>query len=218
MEAMMTQTPTQQPFNAREHLTQLKNKDYLEVKWRLVWFRDQHPHGKIHTELLNLDMERGLALFKATIDDGEGGEGCGHGSETVKDFNDFIEKAETKAIGRALAALGYGTQFAPELDEGERIVDAPVQRKPSEKVATSPVSQQPHQSTSTTEHPVSRPSQTFRKEVVEVYRLGKDKKYWQSTVEFYAALSAMTDKPINESNVNGVSDETLADLLAHPAA
>src|SRR6266567_2925166 len=126
-------------FNPNERLTQLKGKDYLEVKWRLVWFRDQHPHGKITTELLNLDIERGLALFKATIDDGEGGEGCGHGSETVKDFNDFIEKAETKAIGRALAALGYGTQFAPELDEGERIVDAPIQRKPSEKPVTSPV-------------------------------------------------------------------------------
>ncbi len=32
------------------------------------------------------------------------------------------------AIGRALAALGYGTQFAPELDEQHRIVDAPVDR------------------------------------------------------------------------------------------
>jgi hypothetical protein len=32
------------------------------------------------------------------------------------------------AIGRALAALGYGTQFAPELDEQHRIVDSPVER------------------------------------------------------------------------------------------
>jgi hypothetical protein len=30
-------------------------------------------------------------------------------------------------VGRALAMLGYGTQFAPELDEGDRIVDSPVE-------------------------------------------------------------------------------------------
>ncbi|HKG29607.1 MAG TPA: hypothetical protein VKB01_10775, partial [Thermomicrobiales bacterium] len=35
----------------------------------------------------------------------------GYGSETASDFPDFIEKAETKAIGRALNALGYGAQF-----------------------------------------------------------------------------------------------------------
>jgi hypothetical protein len=37
-----------------------------------------------------------------------------------------MEKAETGAIGRALALIGYGTQFAPEMDEEDRIVDSPV--------------------------------------------------------------------------------------------
>ncbi len=126
-------------FNPMEHLMKLSNKDYLQVQWRLVWFRDAFPHGIITTSMLQLDLEHGLAVFKAIVDDGEGGIGTGHGSETFKDFRDFIEKAETKAIGRALAALGYGTQFAPELDEGDRIVDTPVQRKSTEKPATSPV-------------------------------------------------------------------------------
>jgi hypothetical protein len=116
-------------FNPDEHLSNLKGKAYLEVKWRLSWFRDQYPHGVITTEMLHFDMERGLAVFKASIDDGEGGHAEGHGSETSRDFGDFIEKAETKAIGRALAALGFGTQFAPELEEGQRIVDSPVERK-----------------------------------------------------------------------------------------
>jgi hypothetical protein len=207
-------------FNPNDHLVKLQNKDYLEVKYRLVWFRDAFPHGIITTSMLSLDLERGLAVFKAIVDDGEGGIGTGHGSETVKDFRDFIEKAETKAIGRALAALGYGTQFAPELDEGERIVDAPVARKPSEKVATVSTSNHPTSSTQA----VSRPSQTVsdakkaRPEVSKVYNLGLEARIWKNAVEFYAALSATTGKPINESNVNGVSDETLADLLAHPAA
>lgn len=115
-------------FSVNEHLSKLKNKDYLEVKWRMVWFREQCPQGTIETEMLRLDSEKGLAVFKAIVTDGNGGIGQGHGSETAKDFGDFIEKAETKAIGRALATLGYGTQFAPELDEGARLVDSPVER------------------------------------------------------------------------------------------
>src|SRR5260370_964793 len=38
-------------FNPNEHLMKLKSKDglkdYLPVKWRLVWFREQCPHGTI---------------------------------------------------------------------------------------------------------------------------------------------------------------------------
>jgi hypothetical protein len=38
-----------------------------------------------------------------------------------------VERSETRALGRALAALGIGTQFVgAELSEGEHIVDAPV--------------------------------------------------------------------------------------------
>lgn len=112
-------------FNPNDHLMSLKGKSYLEVKWRLFWFRSE-AKGKIKTEMLHLDLEKGVAVFKATVTDSEGNEAEGHGSETSRDFLDYIEKAETKAIGRALAALGYGTQFAPELEEGERIVDSPV--------------------------------------------------------------------------------------------
>jgi hypothetical protein len=51
----------------------------------------------------------------------------GTGTETRKSFEDFVEKSETRAIGRALAALGIGTQFVgDELSEGDHIADAPV--------------------------------------------------------------------------------------------
>ena len=112
-------------FNPKEHMMKLKGKDYLEVKWRLVWFREDHPDFGIFTELIELDEKH--AVFKAAITNVDGRLlSSGTGSESVKDFGDFIEKAETKAVGRALAMFGYGTQFDPDLEEGSRIVDAPV--------------------------------------------------------------------------------------------
>lgn len=113
-------------FNPAEHLMDLKGKQYLQVMWRLVWFREEHPLWNIDTKLEQLTDTH--AVFSAKISDETGAQkASGYGSECDKDFRDYIEKAETKAIGRALAMLGYGTQFAPELDEGDRIVDSPVQ-------------------------------------------------------------------------------------------
>lgn len=145
-----------QTFNPREHLIELKSKqgtqEYLPVQWRLVWFREACPQGEILTELITLDLDRetqeegyawnnetrrsekvvkhakGYAMFKATVKDGKGGIATGYKSEKAASFSEYAEKAETGAIGRALAALGYGTQFAPDLDEQHRIVDAPVDR------------------------------------------------------------------------------------------
>src|SRR5436305_4671914 len=146
-------------FNPNDHVIQLKSRDglrdYLPVQWRLVWFREQCPNGSIETEMLHLDLDReteeeidvwneekqvnekgarhanGFAIFRAVAKDGKGGVGMGTKSEKAASFPDFIEKAETGAIGRALAALGFGTQFAPELEEGQRIVDTPVSVQPA---------------------------------------------------------------------------------------
>ncbi len=147
-------------FNAREHLMMIKNRqgasEYLPVQWRLVWFRQECPDGTIETEIVHLDLEKeteeevyvwnsekrrsekgtkkapGLAIVRAVVRDGKGGIATGTKMERAASFSDFLEKAETGAIGRALAALGYGTQFtADELDERHRIVDAPVDRTAS---------------------------------------------------------------------------------------
>jgi hypothetical protein len=117
-------------FNPNEHMMDLKGKKYLQVMWRLVWFREEKPLWSIDTKLEQLTENH--AVFSAKIYDENGVQkSAGYGSESVKDFHDFIEKAETKAVGRALAMLGYGTQYAPEMEEGERIVDSPVAFKPA---------------------------------------------------------------------------------------
>ena len=117
------------PFNPSEHMIKLEGKDYLQVMWRLCWFREEKPGWCIDTQLVSHEGDN--AVFCAKILDEEGVmKSSGYGSESKRDFADYLEKAETKAVGRALAMLGYGTQFAPDLDEGERIVDSPVQRQP----------------------------------------------------------------------------------------
>ena len=122
-------------FNPGEHMMNLKGKDYLQVMWRLVWFREEKSLWSIEPEIIEMDDTH--AVFRAVIRDEAGAVKCiGHGSESKRDFGDYIEKAETKAVGRALAMLGYGTQFtASELDEGERIVDSPVARTGSREAA-----------------------------------------------------------------------------------
>ena len=114
-------------FDASKYLTDLSGRDYLEVKWRLLWLRTEHPDAVIETELVKHTPS--LALFRARVAIPGAGIATGWGSETADDFEDFIEKAETKAIGRALAALGYGTQFCVDFDEGGAVTDAPVERK-----------------------------------------------------------------------------------------
>lgn len=114
-------------FDPSRLLTKVSGADYLEVKWRLVWLRDAHPHATIATELVS--HEDNHAIFKATVALPDGGSATGYGSEGRGDFREYIEKAETKAIGRALAALGFGTQFCPDFDFGAergKVVDSPV--------------------------------------------------------------------------------------------
>ncbi len=159
-EGVYKESPQMRSFNPSEHIMQIKSdqgsKDYLPVQWRLVWFRSVCPEGSIETEMLHLDLDRdteeevyvwnaerrrsekiskhaqGFVIFRAVVKDGQGGIATGTKSEKAASFPDFIEKAETGAIGRALAALGYGTQFTgDEWDEAHRIVDSPVDRQPT---------------------------------------------------------------------------------------
>ncbi len=119
-------------------LMNLKGKDYLNVAFRLVWFREEKADWRIQTEFLTLDND--IAIAKATILDPTGSiMATGHKREDRSHFADFMEKAEAGAIGRALAYVGYGTQFcAEEIDEGQRIVDAPQERTPPQAASTDP--------------------------------------------------------------------------------
>ena len=134
---------TDKAFDPSRYLTKLPKRgrqadgswkttetDYLEVKWRLLWLRTEHADATIETELASHGED--TAVFRARVSIPGGGSATGWGHETASDFGDYLEKAETKALGRALAALGYGTQFCEDFDfaqgEAQRVVDSPVDR------------------------------------------------------------------------------------------
>jgi hypothetical protein len=98
-----------------------------------------HPDWTIDTEII--DHERGKRTSATRVDGGyvlvrakvfdETGRliATGVKSEYSENFPDYVEKAETGAIARALAVAGYGTESALDLDEGiegGRIADSPV--------------------------------------------------------------------------------------------
>jgi hypothetical protein len=162
------------------------------VQWRLVWFRLECAQGTIETEEIQVDLDRemtvettvwdaqtrkpqrvqktakGYARFRATVCDGKGGRATATGSECAADFPDFIEKAETKAVGRALAMLGYGSQFAPDFDEAHRIVDAPIPTPPPSQIPVAAVPEAPDEQSPA---PVSSPEEMekLRSEFAEAF-------------------------------------------------
>lgn len=60
-------------FQPSEHLmnvgTDKKPRMYLEVKYRLVWLREQEPDAQITTEILQLDLDREVSAEVSEWDD-----------------------------------------------------------------------------------------------------------------------------------------------------
>jgi len=52
-------------FDSSKYLTKVNGSDYLEVKWRLLWLRTEHPDATIATEMISHDGQ--MALFRATV-------------------------------------------------------------------------------------------------------------------------------------------------------
>lgn len=113
-----------------DHLVKMKGgKLYAPVYVRIALFREDHPVADgwgINAEVVSTDDASCLA--RAEIVDPQGRVvSTGHKREHKAHFPDYEEKSLTGAVGRALLMAGYGTQYAlDELDEGERIVDAPI--------------------------------------------------------------------------------------------
>lgn len=117
-------------FNPQEHLTITDGRAYLPVAARLQWFREQYPNGRIETTLAHAGPEGAVVQATVTAITADGaveGSGSGHGFAPWQYTYPPVETAETKAIGRALGSLGFGTQFAgSDFDDAHALADSPL--------------------------------------------------------------------------------------------
>jgi hypothetical protein len=119
------------PFEKQRHMIKVQGRPYLPVAARIVWFREQHPDWGIVTEPVEINHEKQFAVFRATVMDAEGRVmATATKKEDVKGFGDFIEKAETGSVGRALGMCGFSTDSDPDFDDGKNgdpthIMDTP---------------------------------------------------------------------------------------------
>ena len=89
-------------------------KDYVEVNVRIDKFHQKYPNGRIETEVNIIDAQPREVLVKASVfrditdmvPSATGHAHEVHGSSYINRTS-FIENAETSAVGRALAILGF---------------------------------------------------------------------------------------------------------------
>jgi len=105
--------------------------DYATVESRVRAFCSEYQNGQILTELVKNDDSTGEVIFKAhAVVDGVI-KGTGHASEIKGSSNinktSHIECAETSAVGRCLAMLGYFGKG--QISSYEEIENAKLQRE-----------------------------------------------------------------------------------------
>jgi len=88
----------------------IHGRDYKTVALRVTEFRRDHPDWCLTTEIVHIDDT--VVVVKASVSDREMVVATGYSEEkrAASSINKLsaLENSETSAIGRALAALGYG--------------------------------------------------------------------------------------------------------------
>jgi len=189
-------------FDAFAHLRKIRTRqgmqDYLDVKWRVAWVRAEHPTAQIVTEQVEGDAQH--ARFKCTITLPNGAVATGHGSETAGDFPDFYEKAETKAIGRACASLGYGTDSASDFDDGEPLDGrAAAKDERAARTAPEPAAATPRRETSA---PPAEPANAERNDNVTPIAQGRTRPV-EAAPSRLPATRRMPAPPVSGGNGTG---------------
>lgn len=120
--------------NGEIKTSDIRGKEYAEVKERITAFRKVFPGGYIGTEIHRLDD--GLCIIRATVgyyeEDGSLrilGTGTAYEKEGSSNINrtSFIENCETSAVGRALGMAGFGligaVATADEINRAQAALD-----------------------------------------------------------------------------------------------
>jgi hypothetical protein len=136
----------------KDRTMNLQGRAYLQVADRVNAFRLDHPTWGIITEIIEGSLKENYIIWLATVrDDNDRVIATGRKMETPPEnprgCQDWYEKGETGAIGRAMGNCGYGTVAALEEDP-DRPCDSPRDRGP----------QRPHPATQS-RPPANRPRQ-----------------------------------------------------------
>lgn len=111
-----------QKVNSTIKTTNIRGKEYAEVKERIKAFRQLFPEGFIHTKIA--DLKEGFVVITAEVGyyekDANGylterilGTGTAYEREKGSiNGTSFIENCETSAIGRAMGMIGIGIDTA----------------------------------------------------------------------------------------------------------
>lgn len=111
-------------------IVNIRGKEYMTVALRVQQFREKHPDWSIETEIVHRDADEVVMLASIVNEHGRI-IATGHAEEKRKasqiNSTSALENAETSAIGRALAAAGFGgTEFA----SANEVQNAIQQQKP----------------------------------------------------------------------------------------
>ena len=99
--------------------------DYEPVQDRIAKFWADHPEGRILTDLIYRDDKQYIVKAEVWKGNVGGEDATGYAEEIVGSTHvnktNALENAETSAIGRALANLGYATKVRPSAEEMQKV-------------------------------------------------------------------------------------------------
>ncbi|MFL5759900.1 MAG: hypothetical protein ACJ789_09175 [Thermomicrobiales bacterium] len=150
-------TPMEPAFDSKPVIERLRRgglDPQQAVDLLVLWMRKEHPQAQIRTDLAQFNET--LAVVKAMIALPAGAEASGYGSALAADGDEMVERAETKAIGRALNALGYSIESFDGAAEPPRQRTQEPQRAATTQPAA-PVAATPEPDEKTDEEPEPAP-------------------------------------------------------------
>ncbi len=191
---------TEPAFDAKARLISVNGKAYLQVAHRIMWFNQERDSFTMTTNLIESTDEYAIVQATVTITNADGSHvksATAYKREDRAHFPDFLEKADTGAIGRALAHLGYGTEYALGDEAGDQ---APAQRPVDTPRGNAPQrpqeARQPAKAPQTTLGTPDAPQCSHGKPMV--VRSGRNGKFWAAK---HAPIGGTQDNPVwcNES-------------------